>query len=167
MKLFRASQSSVVHIEAVLTSNQSPVWPAKIFQRSIDTVVCKRCLSQSFIHQSTSCAKKIIQKQFFAQIFQLFPVEPHCRMLQHKFYLPVSNKEGKKLLCKQCLYIFVVLFCVTAVVSMPRLANFSPCDPLIFCFSLTIYTLSLLKNEFFLMFMGNYWERNRERESSG
>ena len=56
-KLFRASQSSVVHIEAVLTSNQSPVWPAKIFQRFIDTVVYKRCLSQSFIHQSTSCAK--------------------------------------------------------------------------------------------------------------
>ena len=30
-------------------------------------------------------------------------------MLQHKFWLPVSNKEGKNLLCKQCLYIFVVL----------------------------------------------------------
>ena len=45
--------------------------------------------------------------------------------------------------------IFVVLFCVTAVVSMPRLANFSPCDPQIFCFSLTLYTHSLLKNEFF------------------
>ena len=70
-------------------------------------------------------------------------------MLQHKVQLPVSNKEGKNLLCKQCLYIFVVLFCVTAVVSMPRLANFSPCDPVIFCFSLTLYTHSLLKNEFF------------------
>ena len=46
------------------------------------------------------------------------------------------------------------------------LANFSPCDPLIFCFSptSTLYTLSLLKNEFFRLFMGNYWERNRERE---
>ena len=57
MKLFRASQSSVVHIEEVLTSNQSPVWPAKIFQRFIDRVVCKLCVSQSFRHQSTSCAK--------------------------------------------------------------------------------------------------------------
>ena len=57
MKLFRASQSSAVHIEAVLTSNQSPVWPVKIFQTFIDTVVCKRCWSQSFRHQSTSCAK--------------------------------------------------------------------------------------------------------------
>ena len=50
MKFFRASQSSVVHIEAVLTSNQSPVWPAKLFERFIDTVVCKRCLSLSFRH---------------------------------------------------------------------------------------------------------------------
>ena len=56
-KLFTASHSSVVYIEAVLTSNQSPVWPAKIFQSFIDTVVCKRCFSQSFRHQSTSCAK--------------------------------------------------------------------------------------------------------------
>ena len=57
MKLFRASQSSVVHVEAVLTSNQSPVEPGKIFQTFINTVVCKPSLSQSFIHQSTSCAK--------------------------------------------------------------------------------------------------------------
>ena len=57
MKLVRASRSSVVHIKAV----QSPVWPAKIFQRFIDTVVCKRCLSQSFRHQSTSCAKNHIK----------------------------------------------------------------------------------------------------------
>ena len=35
MKLFSASQRSVVHIEAVLTSNQSPVLPAKIFRRFI------------------------------------------------------------------------------------------------------------------------------------
>ena len=57
MKFFRVSQSSVVHIEAVLMSNQFPVWPAKIFQRFIDTVICKLYLSQSFRQQSTSCAK--------------------------------------------------------------------------------------------------------------
>ena len=76
----------------------------------------------------------------------------------------MSNKNGKKLLCRQCLLIFVVLFCATAVVSLPRLANFSPCDPLIFCFSPTLYAHSFLKIEFFRMFMGNFWERNRERE---
>ena len=40
-------------------------------------------------------------------------------------------------------------FCTTAVVSLQCLANFSPCDPLIFCFSPTRYAYSLLKNEFF------------------
>ena len=57
MKLFRASRRSVVHIAAGLTSNESPVWPAEIFQTFMNTVVCKRCLSQSFRHQSTSSAK--------------------------------------------------------------------------------------------------------------
>ena len=72
MKLFRAYQSSVVHIEAVLMSNQSPVWPAKIFQRFIDTVVCKRCLSQSFLHQSTSCAKFHTKAALCSDIFNCF-----------------------------------------------------------------------------------------------
>ena len=73
MKPFRASQSSVAHIEAVLTSNQFPVWPAKIFQRFIDTVVCKRCFSQSFIHQSTSCAKNHTKSSFLLRYFNCFP----------------------------------------------------------------------------------------------
>ena len=41
------------------------------------------------------------------------------------------------------------IFCTIAVVSLQRLANFSPCDPLIFCFQPTRYAHSLLKNEFF------------------
>ena len=36
--------------------------------------------------------------------------------------------------------------------------------PLILCFSPTHYAKSLLKSTFFRMFMGNYWERNRESE---
>ena len=70
------------------------------------------------------------------------------------------------MLCKQCLYIFVVLFCVTAVVSMPRLANFSPCDPQFFCFSLTLYTHSLLKNEFFFLCSWVIIEKGTEKEKS-
>ena len=163
MKLFRASQSSVVHIEAVLTSNQSPAWPAKIFQRFIDTVVCKRCLSQSFIHQSTSCAK-IIQKQFFAQIFQLFPVEPHCGMLKHKFSLPLSNKEGKNLLCKHCLYIFVVLFAWLQLFRCHVWPTFHPATPKFFVLASLFILIACWKTNFFLIFMGNYWERNGERE---
>ena len=45
------------------------------------------------------------------------------------FYLPVSNKKGSIVLSKQGPCILVVLFCETAVDSMPCLANFSPCTP--------------------------------------
>ena len=58
---------------------------------------------------------------------------------------------------------FVVLFCTTAVVSLQRLANFSPCDPLIFCFSPTRYAHSLLKNEFFLNIHG-WFLREEQRK---
>ena len=165
MKLFRASQSSVVHIEAVLTSNQSPVWPAKIFQRFTDTVVCKRCLSQSFIHQSTSCAKKPYKSSSLLRDFNCFLTNHTVGCCNINFSC-LSEIRRKNLLCKQCLYIFVVLFCVTAVVSIPRLANFSPCDPVIFFVlaSLSI-PIACWKTKVFLMFMGNYWERNRERET--
>ena len=62
--------------------------------------------------------------------------------------LPQIRRE-KFCFASKCLYFFVVLFCTTAGVSLQRLANFSPCDPLIFCFSPTRYAHSLLKNEFF------------------
>ena len=68
------------------------------------------------------------------------------------------------LLCKQCLYIFVVLSCVTANVSMPHLANVSPCDPQFFCFSPTLYTHSLLKNEFFFECLWVITEKGTEKE---
>ena len=63
----------------------------------------------------------------------------------------MSNKKGKIVLFKQGLFIFVVLFCETEVDLMPRLANFSPCNRLIFCFVLlpTLYAHSLLKNDVF------------------
>ena len=54
-------------------------------------------------------------------------------------------------------------FCVAAVVSMPRLANFSLCDPVIFCFSLTLYTHNSLKNEFFSNVHG-YLLRKEQRK---
>ena len=183
MKLFGASQRSVVHIEAVLTSNQSPVWPAKIFQRLIDTVVCNRCLSQSFRHQSTSCAKHHIKAVLCLDIsivssqtrfdwkqkqnFSLLIWDRSLKfMLQHPTMWHIVGccninfsdlsqiRREKFCFCKQCLYFFVVLFCTTAVVSLQRLANFSPCHPLIFCFSPTRYAHSLLKNEFFLNIHG-------------
>ena len=95
--------------------------------------------------------RRPIRKDFFPDRYDFVPIvfiSSSCKR--------GLSKEGKILLCKQCLHIFVVLFCVTAVVSMPHLANFSPCDPQFFCFSPTLYTHSLLKNKFFRMFMGNY-----------
>ena len=56
-------------------------------------------------------------------------------------------RREKILLCKQCLCVFVVLFCATAVVSMPRLLF--TLRPPNFCFSPTPYAYGLLKIEFF------------------
>ena len=162
MKLFRASQSSVVHIKAVLTPNQSPVWTVKLFQRFIDTVVCKLCLSQSFRHQSTSCAKNHTKAVLCSDVSIV-----SCRTtlwgVATNFSCLFQIRREKFCFASNVSIFLLYFFCVTA--SMPRLANFSPCDPLVFfLFSPTLYTHSLLKNEFFRMFMGNYREKNREWE---
>ena len=72
--------------------------------------------------------------------------------------------EGKKFALQAMSLYFVVLFCVTAVVSLQRLANFSPCDPLIFCFSPTLWAQSLLKNDFFFECSWVIFEKGTERE---
>ena len=114
----------------------------------INTVICKRCLSQSFRHQSTSCAKIHI-KAAFCWIFRLFPVQPYCGMLQHKFYLPVSNKEEKIALQAMSVY-FCCTLCATAVVSMLlHLANFSPCDLPIFVLAPHFMLIACWKRIFF------------------
>ena len=83
-----------------------------VFQTSVD-LLCK------------------IKKSYKSSVLAYFD----CFQLNHTVGCCNINFSGlsqiwreKSLLCKQCLYIFVVLFCVTAVVSLPRLANFSPCD---------------------------------------
>ena len=140
----------MVQIEAVLTSSQSPVWPAKIFQRFLRTVVFKRSLSQSFRHQSTSCAKKPYKSSSLFRYFNCF-LSNHtvgcCNINFSCLYMSQIRRE--KFALQAMSLLFCCTFCVTAVVSMPRLDNFSPCDPVIFCFSLTLYTQSLLKNDFF------------------
>ena len=75
-----------------------------------------------------------------------------------------QSRRENFLLCQQCLYISVVLFWVTVVASMPHLANFSPCDPQIFSLASLFILIACWKTNFSRMFMGNYWERNRERE---
>ena len=173
MKVFRASQSSVVHIEAVLTSNQYPVWPAKIFKRLIDGLSGLQALFFTVVQTPVDLlCKKSYKSSSLLGYFHCFLSNHIVGCCNINFSCQSQKRiEGNILLCKQCLCIFVVLFSVTAVVLMPRLAKFSPClakfsscDPYFFCFRPTLYTQSLLKNAFFQMFMGNYWERNRERE---
>ena len=73
-------------------------------------------------------------------------------------------KEGKIALQAMSL-LFVVLFCTTVVVSLQRLANFSPCDPLFFfVLAQLVMLIACWKTNFFRTFMGDFWERNRERE---
>ena len=109
------------------------------------TIVQKKSKTTKSQIKGGSCLKSSSLLEYF-DCFQSNHIVGCCNII---FYRPVSSKEGKILFCKQCFHIFVVLFCATAVVSLQRLANFSPCDPPIFCFSPTRYTHSLLKNEFF------------------
>ena len=149
MKFFRASQRSVVHIEAVLTSNQSPVRPAKLFERFIDTVVCKRCLSQSFRHHVDLLCQKSYKNSSLLGYFDCF-LSDHTVGCCNISFSCLSQIRREKFCFASNVFIFLLcFFCVTAVVSMPHLANFSPCDPQFFWFSPTLYTHSLLKNEFF------------------
>ena len=132
MKLFRASQTSVVHVEAVLTSNQSPVLPGKMFQTFINAVVCQALFVAVFYTSVDLLCKNSYKSSSLLGYFDCFQSNHTVGCCNINFRSLCQIKRKKNLLCKQCLYIFVVLFCATAVVSLPRLANFSPCDPLIF-----------------------------------
>ena len=147
MKLFRASQRSVVHIEAVLTSNQSLVWPAKIFQRFIDTVVCKRCLSQSFGHQSTSCAKHHMKSSSLLGYFDCFPSNHIVGCCNINFSdLSQIRRENFALQAMSLLFCCTFLHdCSCFVATFGQLFTLRPPN---FCFSPTRYAHSLLKNEF-------------------
>ena len=150
MKLFSASQRSVVHFEAGLTSNQSPVLPAKIFRRFIDTVVCS-AVCHSLTDLSRPLVQKFIQKQFFARIFRLFPVEPHHGMLQQRFSCLSEIRREKFALQAMPLYFCCTFFAWRQLFRCHVWPTFHPAAPyfFIFCFSPTLYAHSLLKNEYF------------------
>ena len=166
MKLFRASQSSVVHIEALLTSNQSPVWPAKIFQMFIDTVVCKRLFGTVFHTSVDLSCKKSYKSSSLLRYFNWFLSNHTVGCCNISFSCLSQIRREKFALQAMSLYFCCTFFCVTAVVSMPRLDNFSPCDPQFFCFSLPLYTHSLLKNEFFFWCSWVIIEKGTEKEKS-
>ena len=149
MKLFRASQSSVVHIEAVLTWNLSPVWPAKIFQRFIDTLVCKRCLSQSFIWSVDLLCKKPYKSSSVLGYFNCFLSNHTVGCCNINLSCLSQTRREKFALQAMSLYFCCTFLrdcsCFDAIFG--QLFTLRP--PIFFCFSLTLYTHSLLKNEFF------------------
>ena len=123
-----------------------------------------QALSVTVFHTSVDLlCKKSYKSSSLLRYFNCFLSNHTVECCNINFSCLSQIRKEKIALQAMSLY-FCCTFCVTGVVSMLLLANFSPCDPVIFCFSLTLYIHSLLKNNFFLMFMGNYWERNRERE---
>ena len=137
MRLFIApQQSSVVHIKAVLTStnlwyDQPRFFRGLLIQWSAGRLfVTVLQTSVKFLN----CAKKSYKSSSFEGYFDCFlfnhtvgfcNINVSCLSLIYRenFALPVMSLN------------FFVHFCATTVVSMPRLANFSPCNPLIFCFT--------------------------------
>ena len=87
MTLFSASQSSVVHIEAVWRSSQS-VWPRAIrrfWHCGLQALRLSRVVFQTSV-DLRSVHKVINPNRLFARISRLHPVEPHLRFCDIKFY---------------------------------------------------------------------------------
>ena len=147
-EIFRASQSSVVHIEAVLTSDQSPVWPSKLFERFIDTVVCKRCLSQSFRHHVDLLCKKSYKSSFLLGYFDCF-LSDHTVGCFNISFSCLSQIRRENFCFASNVFIFLLYFFRDCSCLDATFGQLFTLRPPIFWFSPTLYTQSLLKNEFF------------------
>ena len=144
MKLFKASQSSVVDIEAVSTSNQSVQYDQRRFLRGFYCYSGLQALFVTVLQTSVDLlCKKSYKSSSLLGYFDYF-LSNHLVGCCNINFSCLSQMRREKLCFASNVSIFLLyFFCVTAVVSMPRLANFSPCDPLIFCFNHTLYGQSL------------------------
>ena len=162
MKLFRASQSSVVHIEAVLTSNQSPVWPAKIFSE----VYWYRGLQALFVtvyHTSVDLlCKKSYKSSSLLRYFNCFLSNHTVGCWNINFSCLSQIRKEKNSLCKQCLYIFVVLFAWLQLFRCHVWPTFHPETPLFLCFILKGIDSRRRKTTFWWKFMGRFHGRRGE-----
>ena len=141
----------MVHIEAVLTSNQSPVWPAKIFQRFIGTVVYKRCLSQSFEHHVDLLCKKSDKSCSLLGYFDCF-LSDHAVGCCNINFSCLSQIRREKLCFASSVSMFLLYFFAWLQLQLSRChiwPTFHPATPNFFWFIPTVYTQSLLKSEFF------------------
>ena len=164
MKFFRASQSSVVHIEAVLTSNQSPVWPAKLFERLIETVVCKHCLSQFFRHHVDLLCKKSYKSSSLLGYFNCF-LSDHTVGCCNITFSCLFQIRREKFCFASNVFIFLLYFFAWLHLSRCHIwSTFHPATPKFFVLAQLFILIACWKTNLFRLFMGNYWERSRERE---
>ena len=164
MKYFRASQSSVVHIEAVLTSTQSPVGPAKLFERFVYTVVCKRCFSQFFRHHVDLLCKNSYKSSSLLGYFDCF-LSDHTVGCCNISFSCLSQMRREKFCYASNVFIFLLYFFAWLQLSRCHIwPTFHPATPNFFVLAQVFILIACWKTTFFRMFMGNYWERNTERE---
>ena len=143
------------------------MWPAKIFQRFLDTVVCKRCLSQSFVHQSTSCAKNHTKVDKSSSLLRYC----NCFLSNHtvgccNINFSCLSQTRREKICFACnvSVFFLYFFAWLQLFRCHIWPTFHRATPWFFVLTSLFILIACWKTNFFLMFMGNYWERNRERE---
>ena len=164
MKLFRATQSSVVHIEAVLMSNQSPVWPANfsdvygysglqalfvaVFQTSVD-FLCKNSYKSSSLQGYFNCF-----------------LSSHTVGCCSINFSCLSQIRREKFCFASNVSIFLLSFFARLQLSQCHVwPTFHPETPsVIFVLAPLLMLMACWKSNFFRIFMGNYWEMNTERE---
>ena len=147
MKLFWASQSPVVHIEAVLTSNQSPVWPAKIFQRFIDSGL--QALFVTVFQTSVDfLSKNSYKSSSLLGYFDCFFSNHTVGCCDINFSC-LSQIRSEKFSFASNVSIFLLYFLRNWSCFDATFGQLFTLRPPYFCFCPTAYAHSLLKNDFF------------------
>ena len=117
---------------------------------------------------STSCAKKSYKGSSLLRYFDCF-LSDHTVGCYNINFSCLSKIRREKFCFASNVFIFLLYFFAWLQLSRCYIwPTFHHATPNLFVLSqLDILRHSLLKNDFFRMFMGNYWERNREREMFG
>ena len=137
----------MVHIEAGFDVKSISSMTSEDFLTFISTVVCKRCLSQSFRHQSTSCAEIHIKAVLCFDISIVS--SPQCGMLQHKFSCLSQMRRGSKIALQAKSLCFCCSFlrdCSGSIATFGRLFTLRP--PIFLFYPHSLYADSLLKTDF-------------------
>ena len=122
-------------------------WFAAVFYTSVD-LLCKNSYKSSSLLEYFDC-------------FQSNHTVGCCNIN----FRSLCQIKREKMACKQCLYIFVVLFFARLQLFRCRVwPTFHPATHQFFVLAPLFMLIACWKSNFFRMFMGNFWERNREGE---